>query len=132
MGTNRKVSGPPWTERRVLAAELLDRGYSIKAVAEQLGLSPATARRYHAIFRADGKRALMRLGDVGRRRKLPAEGLSWLVAAIKHSPEVHGFRGEYWTNDAVGELINRQFQIRYSRSHINALIRELGLRERVP
>jgi transposase len=132
MGASEKVSGPPWTDRRALAAELLDRGCSIQAVAEQLGLSPATARRYRAIYEAGGRRALLRLGDVGRRRKLPAEGLSWLVAAIRHSPVVHGFPGPYWTNEAVGELIHRQFEILYSRSHINALIREFGLRDRVP
>lgn len=131
MDANELLSGPPWADRRVLAAELLDSGHDIKTVAQQLGLSPATARRYHAIFRSGGKSALMRLGDVGRRRKLSSEGLSWLVAAIKHSPAVHGFAGTHWTNEAVGELIERQFQIRYSRSHLNALIRRLGLRERI-
>ena len=131
MGANEKTSGPPWTDRRALAAELLDAGHSVKTVAQQLGLSPATARRYHTIFKSGGKSALMDIGDVGRRRRLSSEGLSWLVAAIKHSPTIHGFSSSRWTNEAVGELIERHFQIRYSRSHINALIRELGLRDRV-
>ena len=131
MGGNAKISGPPWTDRRALAAELLDAGLSIKTVAQRLGLSPATARRYHTIFKSGGKGALMQMGDVGRRRRLSSKAVSWLVAAIKHSPAIHGFSGSRWTNEAVGELIERHFQIRYSRSHINALIRELGLRDLV-
>ncbi|HKR44549.1 MAG TPA: winged helix-turn-helix domain-containing protein [Paraburkholderia sp.] len=127
MGENSRFRGPPWTDRRVIAAEMLDRGQSIQQVAASLGLGPATARRYDALFKAGGKQSLLRVRDVGRRSQLQADGLNWLIAAIKHKPVLHGFSGDCWTRAAVVELIQREFGIQYSRSHINRLIRDYGL-----
>ncbi|WP_321945263.1 helix-turn-helix domain-containing protein [Paraburkholderia sp. J10-1] len=121
--------GPPWTDRRIIAAEMLEAGQSIQQVAAALKLSPATARRYAALFKAGGKHSLLRLRDVGRRRQLTAEGLSWLIAAIKHAPALHGFPTPRWTREAIVELVEQKFGIRYSRSHINRLIRDHGLQE---
>ncbi len=131
MGASENFNVPPWRGRREEAARLLDAGLSVAAVAEELGLSAATARRYDTVFRAGGKSALLRLGDVGHPRRMSSGDLSQLIGAIKHSPSLHGFPGQRWTNEAVGGFIERQFGIRYSRSHINRLIRDLGLREYV-
>lgn len=122
--------GPPWTDRRVVAAQMLEMGQSIQEVAAALELSPATARRYAALFKSGGKHSLLQLSDVGRPRQLPADGLSWLIAAIKHAPVAHGFAAASWTREAVVELVERKFGIRYSRSHINRLIRDYGLQDR--
>ncbi|WP_321940382.1 helix-turn-helix domain-containing protein, partial [Paraburkholderia sp. J8-2] len=111
--------GPPWTDRRAIAAEMLEMGQTIQQVAAALELSPATARRYAALFKAGGTRSLLQLSDVGRRRQLPAEGLSWLVAAIKHAPGLQGIRTPRWTREAIVALVEQKFGIRYSRSHIN-------------
>ena len=104
-------------------------GQSIQQVAAALALSPAAARRYAALFKAGGKHSLLQLSDVGRRRQLSAEGLSWLIAAIKHAPALHGFQTPHWTRQAIAELVEQKFGIRYSRSHINRLIRDHGLQE---
>lgn len=119
--------GPPWTNRRLVAADMLDMGWSIQQVAAALELSPATARRYAALFKSGGKRSLLQLSDVGRRRQIPADGLNWLISAIKHAPDLHGFPIGHWTREAVAELVERKFGIRYSRSHVNRLIRDYGL-----
>ncbi|MEX3922081.1 helix-turn-helix domain-containing protein [Paraburkholderia sp. BR10872] len=124
MKARRLLGGPPWTDRRLVAADMLERGQSIQQVAAALELGPATARRYAALFRSGGKHSLLQMSDVGRRRKLPAEGMNWLIAAIKHAPVLHGFEIERWTREAVVELVERRFGIRYSRSHINRLIRD--------
>ena len=121
--------GPPWTDRRLIAAELLEKGQCIQQVAAALELSPATARRYAALFESGGKHSLQKVGDVGRRRRIPADGLSWLIAAIRHTPTLHGFPAARWTREAVVELVEQKFGIRYSRSHINRLIRDHGLQE---
>jgi transposase len=130
MGAKTEFREPPWTDRRVVAAEMLEKGQSIQQVAAALELSPATARRYAAVFKTGGKRSLLRLGDVGRRRRLPEHGVNWLIAAIKHAPVLHGFAGTRWTREALADLIEQKFGIRYSRSHINRLIRDYGLQDR--
>lgn len=127
MGEDNRFRGPPWTNRRLIAAEMLDRGQSIQQVAAALGLGPATARRYGALFKAGGKQSLLQVNDVGRRSHLPADGLTRLVAAIRHKPVLYGFPGDCWTRAAVGELVQREFGVHYSRSHINRLIRDYGL-----
>lgn len=129
-GSKKKFREPPWGDRRVIAAEMLEMGQNIQQVAEALDLGPSTARRYAALFKAGGKHSLLQLGDVGRRRLLPEHGVSWLIAAIKHAPALQGFADEYWTKEAVAELVERKFGIRYSRSHINRLIRDYGLQDR--
>ncbi|WP_321940476.1 helix-turn-helix domain-containing protein, partial [Paraburkholderia sp. J8-2] len=103
--------GPPWTDRRAIAAEMLEAGQSIQQVAAALDLSPATARRYAALFKAGGKRSLLQLSDVGRRRQLPAEGLSWLVAAIKHAPGLQGFATPRRTREAIVALVEQKFGV---------------------
>lgn len=108
---------------------MLDRGESIQQVAAALKLSAATARRYAALFSAGGRDSLLRVSDVGRRGRLPEEGLSWLIAAIKHAPVLQGFPAARWTREALAELVEREFGVRYSRSHINRLIRDHGLQE---
>lgn len=129
MEGKRSFRGPPWTDRRAIAAEMLEKGHRIQQVAAALELAPPTARRYAALFAAGGKHSLLQVGDVGRRRQLPADGLSWLVAAIKHTPALHGFAVARWTRGTVVELVERKFGVRYSQSHINRLIRDHGLQD---
>lgn len=131
MNTNTRVAGPPWSDRRERAAEMLASGIGIARVASELGLSPATARRYHAIFVSGGREALLRLRDVGRRKQLPAGGLERVISAIGHAPNTQGFSGNLWTNKLVRDLIEREFGVRYSYSHVNRLIRDHGLQSRM-
>ncbi|MEK6298239.1 MAG: helix-turn-helix domain-containing protein, partial [Paraburkholderia tropica] len=127
MNANDAIHGPPWTARRARAARMLASGMSITRVSMELGLSPATARRYQTLFTAGGVAALMQLGDVGRRSRLSNEAQSRIVRAMKCPPRSYGFASESWTRDSVQEFIEREFGIRYSPSHINRLIRDLGL-----
>ncbi|WP_322105975.1 helix-turn-helix domain-containing protein [Paraburkholderia sp. J41] len=127
--TNKPVCRPPWSDRRACAAQMLASGISLKRVSQELMLSPATARRYRAAFESGGVQALMELGDVGRRRQLPAEALARISRALKMAPEHQGLPGDHWTNELIRYFIEREFHIRYSSSHINRLIRDLGWRQ---
>lgn len=39
----------------------------------------------------------------------------------------HGFRGDVWTCERVGEVIRRRFGVRYHPAHVSRLLRALGL-----
>ncbi|WP_321889243.1 helix-turn-helix domain-containing protein [Paraburkholderia bannensis] len=126
MSTNNST-GPRWSGRRAQAARMLAAGMSIAHVAAVLGLSPATARRYQSVFATGGADALIGLGDVGRRPRLTADRLAQMVDAIRQSPHRAGLAAERWTNPLIQRYIEREFQISYSYSHINRLIRDHGL-----
>jgi transposase len=127
MNANDTIHGPPWTDRRARAARMLASGMSIARVSMELGLSPATARRYQTLFAAGGVAALMQLGDVGRRSQLSTAAQGRIARAMTGTPRSCGFASESWTRDSVRKFIEREFGIRYSPSHINRLIRDLGL-----
>ncbi|WP_408585042.1 helix-turn-helix domain-containing protein [Paraburkholderia bannensis] len=90
-----------------------------------------TARRYQTLFASGGVAALMALGDVGRRRRLAPEAQERIIRAIKMTPRHQGLSGTSWTHDLVRDFIEREFGVRYSASHINRLIRDLGLRPKI-
>jgi transposase len=127
MSANDKPIGPRWSGRRARAARMLAAGANIARVASVLGLSPATARRYENAFITGGADALMEMGDVGRRSRLCDDELAQVIQAIRHPPTRVGLAGECWTNSLVQRFVDREFQICYSYSHINRLIRDHGL-----
>ncbi|MCW3698109.1 MULTISPECIES: helix-turn-helix domain-containing protein [Burkholderiaceae] len=126
---NNPVCCPPWSDRRAHAAQMLASGISIKQVSLELGLSPATARRYQAAFISGGVGALLALGDVGRRCQLSPEALVIISNAVKEAPKSQGLVGDHWTNELIRYFIEREFCIRYSSSHVDRLIRDYGFRQ---
>lgn len=100
------------------------------SVAQALRLSRQTARRYERAFLAHGKSGLVHLGDVGRRPVLGSGAMNSIIAIIKHSPTLHGYYGPLWRREDIQELIASRYGIRYSRSHLNRLIRDYGLQDR--
>ncbi|WP_321889660.1 helix-turn-helix domain-containing protein [Paraburkholderia bannensis] len=127
MSANHKRDGSRWSGRREHAARMLAAGKSIAYVAATLDLSAATARRYASAFTEGGAQALAQMGDVGRRPRLTAEDLERVTRSIRQRPDGVGLAGEYWTNTMVQRFIAREFQVCYSYSHINRLIRDHGL-----
>ncbi|WP_408393755.1 winged helix-turn-helix domain-containing protein [Paraburkholderia sediminicola] len=103
----------------------------MREVARRLQLGPAAARRYESLFAAGGAEAILRLNDVGRRSALDVRALSWLTSAIKHSPRLHGFETDVWSREQLRIFIEREFGITYSPSHLNRIVRDLGLSHRL-
>lgn len=131
MGANDTLHVPPWTDRREHAARMLAAGLSIQQVSQKLGLSRATARRYQTLFTTGGVAALIGLGDVGRRSQLSPEAQRRIIRAVKKTPFQQNLCAESWTHELVQHFVEREFGIRYSASHINRLIRDLGLRPHI-
>ncbi|MFM0647024.1 winged helix-turn-helix domain-containing protein [Paraburkholderia bryophila] len=53
--------------------------------------------------------------------------LSWLAAALRDSPRLHDFDADRWTTPRLITLIERKFQVRYSRRYVWQIVVELGL-----
>ena len=82
-----------------------------------------------ADFGEGGRRAQPRTGAPP---KLTAEQKQLLPAFLFHGAEAYGFRGESWNSARVGEVIRREFDVRYHKNHIPRLLHELGWTPQLP
>ncbi|WP_168788763.1 winged helix-turn-helix domain-containing protein [Paraburkholderia aromaticivorans] len=121
----------PLARRKALAAELLLKGERPTDISRKTGLSFPTLRKYKALLDSGGPASLARLSKRGSRSRLDEEALSWLVSAIKHSPNLHGIAATCWTVEQVRNLILQRFGVDYSASHVAHIIREHGLAYRL-
>jgi transposase len=69
-------------------------------------------------FKAPMRRAPVILDD---------EALSWIAAALRHSPRLHDFDSDRWTNERLATIIGWKFGVRYSRNHVWRTATDLGL-----
>jgi transposase len=53
--------------------------------------------------------------------------LSWIAAALRHSPRVEGFDADRWTNARLRAAIENRLGVRYSRMHVWKIATDLGL-----
>jgi transposase len=121
----------PLAERRALAARLLLNGDGIGEVSRKARLSLPTVSKYKDLVERNGADALAGLRITGSPSRLDDASQSWLVSAIKHSPELHGYPGPTWTIRQLRELISRRFGIQFSASRVGNLVRGYGLAYRL-
>src|SRR5919199_544495 len=120
-GMSPHLSTPPhdWREgRRLQAWELHLQGWTGRAIATALGISPSAVSQWLSRARQGGREAL-------RRRPAPGPHPR-LVALLARGAEAFGFRGELWTTRRVATVIADVFGVRYHPAHVSRLLRALG------
>ena len=127
----KPIDDVPLPERRAFAIELLLDGGGISETARKAGLSLPTVSKYKTLIETSGPDAVARLRTHGTVPRLDDASQSWLVSAIKHSPDLHGYPGPGWTISELRELIFRRFGIHFSASHVGYLVRGYGLAYRL-
>src|SRR2546423_11807787 len=87
-----------WKEwRRIRALDLEHEGWSQRAIAEALGVSPPAVSQWLAAARRGGPQALRSHPAPGRSPRLTAEQ-KWLIPEfLWHGPQAYGFWGPVWT-----------------------------------
>lgn len=119
-----------WRRRRGLV--LRRRGWSQRAIAEALGVTPGAVSQWLAAARRGGLEALRARPASGRPPKLTEGQLGLLPDFLWHGAEAYGFRGELWTCSRVAQVIEREFGVRYHKDHVSRLLKELGWTPQVP
>lgn len=114
--------------KRLLAVISLRQGFTIRAIAQHLGMSRATIRNCSALFATGGLDAL--LGRKQRLRKADDESLKKALFSLLHEPpSVSGFNRTTWKlADLQQTLAARGFPA--SDSVIREAIRKAGFRWR--
>lgn len=111
--------------RRLRAWALAQAGWSGRAIATALGVTPGAVSQWLKRARAGGAQALVHRMPPGPASKLTAEQKTELVSLLEQGAEAHGFLGDVWTTKRVAALIQRAFGIRYHPASMSRLLREL-------
>src|SRR4051794_6115858 len=127
MSTTRVANQPhDWREgRRLRAWALRQQGWTVRAIAAALGVSPGAVSQWLARATEGGDPALRRHRPPGRPPKLTTQQRAQLPSLLARGAEAFGFPGQIWTTARVAAVIAREFGVRYHRAHVSRLLRSL-------
>jgi transposase len=112
--------------RRLRAWALHQAGWSGRAIAQALGVTPGAVSQWLKRAREGGAQALVHRMPPGRGSRLSAEQKAELVRLLEQGAETQGFLGNVWTTKRVATVIKEAFGIRYHPAHMSRLLREIG------
>jgi transposase len=112
--------------RRLRAWALAQEGWTGRAIATALDVTPGAVSQWLKRARAGGAEALHHRLPPGATPKLTAEQRAELPRRLAYGPEAYGFRGDVWTTKRVAAMIRQEFRVTYHPAHMSRLLREIG------
>jgi transposase len=112
--------------RRLRAWALHQEGWSGRAIAQALDVTPGAVSQWLKRARAGGAPALVHRMPPGSAPRLSAEQQAQLPTLLAHGAEAYGFAGDIWTSKRVAAVIKQEFGVVYHRAHVSRLLRQLG------
>src|SRR5918911_5287225 len=112
--------------RRLRAWALTQEGWSGRAIATALGVTPGAVSQWLKRARAGGAQALVHRMPQGSAPRLTAEQLAQLPPLLSYGAEAYGFLGDVWTSQRVAAVIKQEFGVVYHRAHVSRLLRQIG------
>lgn len=110
--------------RRRIAAEMLKKGMSIRAVARIVHASPASVLEWKRRLEAYGDEGLKARPVPGAPSRLTAEQKKALLDVLAKGAQASGYSTDYWTLERVAEVIEKLYGVRYHPSHVWRLLRQ--------
>jgi transposase len=120
-GTKRELEA-----RRMLAADLFERGVATGEVAAQLGVTPGAVSQWRSLWEEHGKEGLRSKPHPGSKPRLSDDQRDELVGLLLEGPRANGFSTDLWTLPRVADLIDRCFGVSYDPSHVSRILKRLG------
>jgi transposase len=105
--------------RRVLAVERVNQGWSQADVARFLGVDARSVRRWVQAYRLHGWDGLSSLGHPGRPPKLDPEQTTTVLSWFQHSPTEFGYQTDLWTARRVADLITKHFGVSFNSRYLS-------------
>jgi transposase len=113
-------------QRRLQAAELLQKGLSQSEVARRVGAHRQSVSQWAEALREKGRKGLKKAARAGRPPKLGGEDLKRIERGLKRGPEKLGYGTSLWTSAGVAHLIEQECGVRYASGHAWRILRQLG------
>ena len=127
MGHMGKEKSTSWkAERRKRAWTLYQAGWAQKDIAEALGVTKGAVSQWLKRAQEGGEAALQDRPKAGAPRRLSTADRQKLPDLLARGAESFGFRGEVWTCGRVGQVIQREFGVKYHPAHVSRILNELG------
>ncbi|HEY7063472.1 MAG TPA: IS630 family transposase [Chloroflexota bacterium] len=118
--------------QRLRAWALHQDGWTGRAIARALSVTPGAVSRWLKRARAEGSDALRRRTAPGPCPRLSPEQQAQLTDLLAQRAEAFGFLGAVWTTKRVAWLIASEFGVRYHPAHVSRLLRAVGLSVQKP
>jgi transposase len=113
-------------QRRLQAADLLQKGLSQSEVARRVGAHRQSVSQWAESLREQGRKGLRKAGRAGRPARLRAQDLRRIERGLKRGPEALGYGTSLWTSSRVAHLIEQECGVRYHAGHAWRILRQLG------
>lgn len=125
----RRLAHKTLSELRKRGVASVQQGESPQRVAAALGINRTTIYDWLALYRAGGTSALDAKKRGGKKRKLNGRAMGWVFDTITmKNPMQMKFEFALWICDMVRQMIARRFGVKLSRTSVNRLLKQLGLR----
>lgn len=109
--------------RRRLAAGLLADGMSVAEVAEAVGASLTSVKRWRRAVQEGGESALAAKPHPGPQPRLSEKQRQHLLKILLAGARKSGYRTELWTCRRIAEVIEHHFGVKYHSGHVWRLLR---------
>ncbi len=121
-----KGSAAALETRRRLAGSLLLEGREIGEIAEIVGASASSVRRWHRVVKKGGLEALKAKPHPGPKPRLNEKQKQRLTKILLAGPLKSGYRNDLWTCPRVAEVIVKKFGVKYHPAHVWKILRSFG------
>ena len=118
--------------RRRLAVALLGIRVTLTDIAEVLGVSLSSVKRWKKAFENGGEAALVVKRPPGASSRLTTVQRERLRQIVIAGPLAAGFETELWTCARVAQVVEREFQVAYHPDHVGRILRDLGFTPQKP
>ena len=112
--------------RRMLAGRLLLEGSDVDEVAEIVGASLSSVKRWRQAVEKGGLEALKAKPHPGPKPRLNAKQKQQLVNILLAGPQKAGYHNDLWTCRRVAAVIAKKFGVVYHPDHVWKILRSLG------
>jgi transposase len=118
---------------RMQGIKMVKSGMPVDDVAKFFGVSRRSVYGWLSAFAKGGQNALIAKDGAGRPPKVSAEQMHWIADTVRNkTPNQLSFEFGLWTLRLIGQLIERQFDMRLSLPTLGKIMAQLGFTAQRP
>jgi transposase len=111
-------------QRRMRAADLMERGVIPAEIARQVGVAHQVVSEWRKAWRQGGREALRSAGPAGRKSRLTDAQFADVTTALINGAEANGYSTDIWTVPRVAEVIEHVTGVSYHPGHVWYLLHD--------